>query len=148
MQSAAESAVERVRKAVIRHLARARKTLRQPSLDDDPVHGARKDLKRARSGLRLLRPLDEAGYQRENMRLRNAARRLSAVRDDKVLLGRLAGLIAGEKKPARRHVLLALRKDLRNERRRDWRALRESEPASYIDEVLGTAARQIGRAHV
>src|SRR5262245_25349796 len=141
--SAAGSAVERVRRAVIRHLARARKALRQPSLDDDAVHGARKDLKRARSGLRLLRPLDEAGYQRENMRLRNAARRLSAVRDDKILLDRIAGLLGKEKKPARRQILLALRKELHNERRRDWRALREDERIDYIDDVLVTSARRV-----
>ena len=92
MQSASNSAVH-VRRAVIRHISRARKALRQPSFDDDAVHDARKDLKRARSGLRLLRPLDEVGYQRENMRLRNAARRLSAVRDNKILLARLAELL-------------------------------------------------------
>jgi CHAD domain-containing protein len=143
MQSANNSAVEHVRRAVIRHISRARKALRQPSFDDDAVHDARKDLKRARSGLRLLRPLDEAGYQRENMRLRNAARRLSAVRDDKVLLARLAELLAEEKKPARRQLLLALRKELRNERRRHWRALRSGEPTDYIEGVLATSARRV-----
>src|SRR5687767_915570 len=138
MQSATNSAVEHVRRAVIRHISRARKALRQPSFDDDAVHDARKDLKRARSGLRLLRPLDETGYQRENMRLRNAGRRLSAVRDDKVLLGRLAQLLAEEKKPARRQLLLALRKELHNERRRNWRALRTDGRMDYIEDSLGT----------
>jgi CHAD domain-containing protein len=143
MQSVTHPAVQRVQRAVVRHISRARKALNRPSFDDDAVHDARKDLKRARSGLRLLRPLDEAGYQRENMRLRNAARRLSAVRDDKILLARLAELLAAEKKPARRQLLLALRKELRNERRRHWRALRSAEPKDYIEEVLGTAARRV-----
>lgn len=143
MPNATHSAVEHVRKAVIRHLSRARRALRQPALDDGAVHDARKDLKRARSGLRLLRPLDEAAFRRENMRLRNAGRRLSAVRDDKVLLERLTALLAKEKQPARRQLLLALRKDLRNDRRRDWRALRSAGPMDYIEEVLGTAARRV-----
>jgi CHAD domain-containing protein len=143
MQSANNSPVELVRRAVIRHISHARKALSQPSLDDDAVHDARKDLKRARSGLRLLRPLDEAGYQRENMRLRNAARRLSAVRDDKVLLARLGQLLEEEKKPARRQLLIALRKELRNQRRRKWRALRSDELTQYIEDALGTAARRV-----
>lgn len=143
MQNATHSAVEHVRKAVIRHLSRARRALRQPTLDDDAVHDARKDLKRARSGLRLLRPLDEAAFRRENMRLRNAGRRLSAVRDDKVLLEQLTALLAREKQPARRQLLLALRKDLRNDRRRDWRALRSSDRIHGIGDSLVLAARQV-----
>src|SRR5687768_8143387 len=136
MQTTKISAVEHVRKAVILHISRARKALRRPALDDDAVHDARKDLKRARSGLRLLRPLDEAAFRRENMRLRNAGRRLSAVRDDKVLLERVTALLAKEKQPARRQLLLALRKDLRNDRRRDWRTLRTNERMHGIGDSL------------
>jgi len=97
--------IAHIQLAVRRHIANAKKALRRPKLDDEAVHDARKALKRARSGLRLLRPLDEAAYRRENTRLRNAGRRLSGVRDDKVLLARLAELIDDEKKPARRRLL-------------------------------------------
>jgi CHAD domain-containing protein len=52
---------------------------------DDPVeavHGARKDLKKARSLLRLARPsLDRAAYRRIDDELRDAGRRLSDRRD-------------------------------------------------------------------
>ena len=143
MQSARNSSVEHVRNAVIRHISRARKALRQPTLDDGAVHDARKDLKRARSGLRLLRPLDEAAFRRENMRLRNAGRRLSAVRDDKVLLERVTTLLAKEKQPARRQLLLALRKDLRNDRRRDWRKLHSNERMHGIGDSLAEAVKRV-----
>ena len=53
--------------------------------DADPakaVHGARKDMKKLRSALRLVRPVaGEAAYERENARYRDAARLLSGVRD-------------------------------------------------------------------
>jgi CHAD domain-containing protein len=132
-----------VQRAIGRHIAHARKALATPALDDAAVHAARKDLKRARSGLRLLRPLDETAYRRENTRLRNAARRLSPVRDDKVLLARLTELIAEEKKPARRQLLVQARNDVRNARRRDWRALRSPEELARIDQALAAAAKRV-----
>ena len=135
----------RVQRAIGRHIAHARKALAAPELDDEAVHAARKDLKRARSGLRLLRPLDETAYRRENTRLRNAARRLSPVRDDKVLLARLTELIAEEKQPGRRQLLAKARKDVRNARRRDWRALRSPDELARIDQALATAAKRVRR---
>jgi len=133
----------RIQRAIGRHIAHARKALSAERLDDDAVHAARKDLKRARSGLRLLRPLDESAYRRENMRLRNAARRLSPVRDDKVLLARLAELIAEEKRPARRQLLMQARRDVRNARRRDWRALCSPDEIERIDQALAAAAKRV-----
>lgn len=50
--------------------------------DDTRVHSARKALKRARTALRLLRPaLGAEVYTQENIALRDAARRLSPLRD-------------------------------------------------------------------
>jgi CHAD domain-containing protein len=59
----------------------------------DAVHGARKDMKKLRTVLRLLR--DELGskrYKRENARFRDAARALSETRDAEVKLETLNGL--------------------------------------------------------
>jgi len=57
------------------------------------VHAARKDLKRARAVLRLLRPvLDDRIYRRENAVLRNAAHTLNAARDAKMLTETLQSL--------------------------------------------------------
>jgi CHAD domain-containing protein len=58
------------------------------------VHGARKQLKRARATLRLLRPaVDPAQYRRENTVARDAARPLSKARDSEVLSDALEGLL-------------------------------------------------------
>ena len=62
-------------------------------LSDRAVHGVRKDLKRARAMLRLMRAgLGEREYHQRNAALRDAARDLSAVRDSKVLLDTLRNL--------------------------------------------------------
>jgi CHAD domain len=56
---------------------------------DRAIHGARKELKRARAALRLLRPgLARTVYHSEDAALRRAARPLGAVRDTKALLDR------------------------------------------------------------
>ncbi len=64
--------------------------------DADPVeavHEARKDTKKLRSALRLVRPvLGEQAYERENSRYRDAARRLSGVRDAQVRAETIDGL--------------------------------------------------------
>lgn len=58
------------------------------------VHGARKQLKRARATLRLLRPaIGDDLYSRENIAARDAARPLSSVRDHEVLHETLEGLV-------------------------------------------------------
>jgi CHAD domain-containing protein len=59
-------------------------------LSDARVHEARKELKKARATLRLLRPvLGRSVYARENTTLRDAARPLSRIRAGKVLLDSL-----------------------------------------------------------
>jgi CHAD domain-containing protein len=69
--------------------------------DDESVHEARKDLKRARATLRLLRDaLGNSTYKRENAAIRDAARPLSEVRDGRVLLDALTSLIKYYGKPA------------------------------------------------
>jgi CHAD domain-containing protein len=76
----------------VRRVARGRlecavERLRDGDLDEvEAVHEARKDLKKLRSALRLVRPvLGDAAYGRENRRYRDAARRLSGVRDAQAL---------------------------------------------------------------
>ncbi len=56
------------------------------SQDDEAVHAARKACKRIRAGLRLLRGcLGQSAYRRENQKIRDAAKPLTAVRDVYVL---------------------------------------------------------------
>ncbi len=79
-----EGAADGVRRIVLERLEHAREQLerelrRNP---DDAVHTARKDLKKARSAIRLVRAeLGKQGYRRDNELLRDAGRELSDVRD-------------------------------------------------------------------
>jgi CHAD domain-containing protein len=85
--------------------------------NDGAMHQVRKDLKRARAALRLLREaVGEAAYARENVELRDAARPLADVRDATVALEALRELLETEKKPARRAMLLKVRRSLHGER--------------------------------
>ncbi|HXC37341.1 MAG TPA: CHAD domain-containing protein [Burkholderiales bacterium] len=56
-------------------------------ISDEAIHAARKDIKRARASLRLLRPvIGERCYRSQNARLRDAGRPLSRIRDARALL--------------------------------------------------------------
>jgi CHAD domain-containing protein len=90
----AESSGTRALRRMARHfIRRAGRALASPSLSDTAVHDARKDLKRARTALRLLRPmLEERVYRRENALLRDVAHTLNAARDAKVLTQTLQSL--------------------------------------------------------
>lgn len=63
----------------------------------EAIHGARKDLKKLRTLLRLLRDgLPKTVYAEESRRYREAGRLLSPLRDAEVKLGTLAALAEGE----------------------------------------------------
>ena len=79
----------------------------------DAVHEARKDMKKLRALLRLARDeLGEDVYRRENECFRDAARRLSGVRDADVMLDTLGSL--GRPFPALRDTLKAHRRGERS----------------------------------
>jgi CHAD domain-containing protein len=117
-----------LRRSVRAELGRALAALDgRRSVSDESVHDARRALKRARAGLRLLRDaLGDDEYAAENARLRDAARPLARVRDVKVMLETLDGLLARETKPRRRAALLQMRRDVSDERRMLRRELLES----------------------
>lgn len=76
-----------VRHITLHQVSCALDALNRKHLSDAAVHTARKQLQRARASLRLLRyALSDATYRRENIALRDAARRVSAIRDCKALL--------------------------------------------------------------
>lgn len=88
-----------MRRVILGRLDKAGERLRDAGGEGDAlaeaIHGARKDLKKARAALRLIR--DELGeqYQLENHALRDAARLLSASRDAEVKLETLDALVEG-----------------------------------------------------
>jgi CHAD domain-containing protein len=86
-----------MRRVALGRAEKALERLRGVSPEDagfqDAVHGARKDLKKLRAVLRLLRDrLGREAYDDQNRRFRDAARLLSASRDAKVKLETLEAL--------------------------------------------------------
>lgn len=134
----------RIRAYIRSQLSAAVVSLRARSPTDVDVHAARKSIKRARAGLRLLRDLlGRATYQRENAALRDAGRPLSPARDAKILLDVLDSLTA--KHSVRPDTVERLRKAL--SRRRDQlqrRALAEHQIVT-VRRLLRAVDRRIQR---
>lgn len=82
-----ESAAEGIRRILRERLSSASDRLKDSRKNpEEAVHEARKDLKKIRSTLRLLRPhLGEARFRKENHRYRDVGRVLSQVRDAHIL---------------------------------------------------------------
>ncbi|MFL5909308.1 MAG: CHAD domain-containing protein [Gaiellaceae bacterium] len=78
-----------VRRAARDRLEKGAQALREDQVDDPvgAVHQARKEVKKSRSLLRLVRPaLTASSYRRENRTLRDAARTVARVRDADVMV--------------------------------------------------------------
>src|SRR5262252_6965101 len=90
-----KSGTREVQRLACHHIHQALKALqgKQP-LSDAAVHGARKQLKKGRADLRLLRKaLGSQPYAYENTALRDVARPLTAVRDARALMDTLDTLM-------------------------------------------------------
>jgi CHAD domain-containing protein len=91
--ASADAPMRTVRQLLVRQLAKAIAGLRRRDPSDHAVHEARKELKRARAALRLLRRcIGDTAYRRENALIRDAAKPLTPLRDAKVLLETLRRL--------------------------------------------------------
>jgi CHAD domain-containing protein len=93
---AGEAPSEGMRRIALARAGSALERLREAERVDDPaacIHGARKDLKKLRAAVRLLRrELGDRLYRAENARYRDAGRQLSATRDAEVKLETLEAL--------------------------------------------------------
>ncbi len=75
------------RQALLAQLDKTLEALRKKRHSDAGIHDIRKELKRARATLRMLREcIGVVAYRRDNALMRDAARPLTPVRDAKVLL--------------------------------------------------------------
>jgi len=84
-----------VRAVAVERLARASQRLREDHADDpvSAVHGARKDLKKTRAALRLVRPcLSRGVYRHESTQLRDLGRSMSGIRNADVMLETIEAL--------------------------------------------------------
>jgi len=96
-----EAGTRGTRRIAQRQVKSALKKLGRKTSSDRAVHAARKELKKARATLRLLRDvLGRSTYKKENAALRDAARPLSEVRDGRVLLDALNSLVEYYDAPA------------------------------------------------
>jgi CHAD domain-containing protein len=116
-----EPGTQGVRRIARAHVAQALESLERKSPSDEDIHTARKELKRARATLRLLREaIGDTAYRRTNATLRDTARPLSRIRDGKVqldtlerLVGRFASLDATEPVEDLRRILKRERTQVR-----------------------------------
>ena len=137
-----EAGARGVRRIARHRIKSALKSLEPRKSDDRSVHEARKDLKRARAMLRLLREaLGEATYKRENAAIRDAARPLSEVRDGRVLLDALSSLIKYYGKSAEALPLVGFKRVL-NRRRTQARKKILNQPGP-----LRAVRQQLREAH-
>ena len=112
-----KSGTKEVQRLLCHHIDQALKALQgnQP-LSDAAVHGARKQLKRGRADLRLLRKaLGSQTYAYENTALRDVARPLTTVRDARALMDTLDTLVEHSGVQARALDLDRVRLALRDE---------------------------------
>jgi CHAD domain-containing protein len=89
-----EAGLSGVRRILQEWLVGADQSLHKKRITDANIHDARKQLKKSRAALRLLRgAIGEIAYRRENAALRDAARPLGVARDSKVLVAALDDLV-------------------------------------------------------
>jgi CHAD domain-containing protein len=100
--------------------------------DDERVHDTRKQLKRTRAGLRLLRDaLGKESYRHLNLLLRDAGREFTSIRDAKILRDALDSLLQRSDKPLPIEPLTGLYQMLQ----RDLNASRESLSQQTLDSI-------------
>jgi len=112
-----KSGTKEVQRLLCHHIDRALQALQgnQP-LSDGAVHGARKQLKKGRADLRLLRKaLGSQTYTYENTAVRDVARPLTAVRDARALMDTFNTLVEHSDVQAHALDLDRVRLALRNE---------------------------------
>jgi CHAD domain-containing protein len=118
--------------AAVALLDRAIEALRRGT-DEKAVHTARKSCKRVRAALRLLREgLGQPEYRRDNLRIRDSARPLTAVRDA-VMLRRTLGRLS-------KHAQF-LQRDLEVDYHRAWQVLESRGARTAVARLKATRER-------
>jgi CHAD domain-containing protein len=138
------------RGAVRGQLEQALKSLSgRKSLSDKSIHELRRELKRARAGLRLLRnAVGDRAYARENAALRDAARTFAPVRDAAVVVAALDRLLRKKKLDEFRPALRKLRGVLQEERVRVKRELRNAKGPEEAARAIEQAQARIAQWRV
>jgi CHAD domain-containing protein len=93
---------------------------------DKAIHETRKSLKKTRALLRLVRPALDGQFGRENRRLRDLGRKLSAHRDSKVMLEVFDALRQKYREEMGRRTLGSIRRALLAEKRQSERGVAQA----------------------
>jgi CHAD domain-containing protein len=137
----AESPTCLARRALLAQLDKTIEQLGKRRRSDVAVHSMRKELKRARAALRMLREcIGVVEYRRDNALIRDAARPLTPVRDAKVLLQTLEQ-VEPKKETGSREFFRRLRKLLEEKRRLARRELRPTDLAAAARVLRGIRRR-------
>jgi CHAD domain-containing protein len=107
---------------------------------DEAIHEARKSVKKTRALLRLMRPEIDPVYARENTRLRNIGRRLSAYRDRAVLIETFDALKDKYKDDLKGATLASIRRGLLLDKRRQQRGASMGQALQRVAARLRAAA--------
>ena len=100
-----EPLAKSIKRVVVEQVELAEQRLGEQSGEPEAVHDVRKNIKRVRALLRLIRPaIGEAAYHRENVRFREMGRLLAGPRDLDVMNQTVAALEADCELPVRRVV--------------------------------------------
>lgn len=129
------------RRALLAQLDRTIEDLGKRRRSDMTVHNIRKELKRARASLRLLREcIGVVEYRRDNALIRDAARPLTPIRDAKVLLQTLEQLEV-DSESGGGEFFLGFRKVLEEKRRLARQQLRPADLTAAARVLRGIRAR-------
>ena len=145
-----EAGTRGTRRIARRQVKSALQKLGRKDTSDRAVHSARKELKKARATLRLLRDaLGRSTYKKENAALRDAARPLSEVRDGRVLLDALNSVLEYYGAPAAALPLTNFKRAL-SRRRTELRhkILDERGPLRAARKALRDIRSRSGKWHV
>jgi CHAD domain-containing protein len=134
-----------VHKILRKNVEDALQTLQGKQVSDEHIHRARKELKKARAALRLLRNgISSAQYRTWNRGLRDAARPLSAARDARVLLDTLDTLRSRYGAPGRAVKVTDLTRGLKREHLEIGRKVRKDpDGLAHSRALLRRLLRQI-----
>jgi CHAD domain-containing protein len=137
----AETPTHIARRALLAQLDKTIEELGKRRRSDVAVHNIRKQLKRARAALRMLRDcIGVVEYRRDNALIRDAARPLTPLRDAKVLLQTLEQ-VESKQETGSRGFFLRFRKLLEELRRLARRQLRAADLAAAARVLRGIRRR-------
>lgn len=134
-----------IQRIALERIGSARKGLRKlPDDVDERIHGIRRDLKKLRALLRLVRePLGKSTCKREDRTFRDAARKLAPFRDAAARVALVESLREKEMNPVSASAMEAAAKEVRGVYRKTVRKGKVKDAAREADALLKDAEKRV-----